>query len=138
MNIDINHLFTYHPPSPEQVVVYDRIKAGFRTISETIDHIARGTPPVGVPPIPDYGPMYQEINASCRAAAELMVEHCPPSADLSAAIRCLRLVRNACNEFVVSRSRQQPDVALLAIARAELFKARWQANSSIALHRPTN
>lgn len=61
------------------------------------------------------------------------LEHCPKSADLAAALRCIRLGHAAMNEYVhlYLASGIRRDI-LLDIAEAEYDKARWQAISSIS------
>ena len=51
-------------------------------------------------------------------------------ADKTAAIRCIRLARNAANEGVTAGGGAR--ARLFALAATELQKARWQACSAIA------
>lgn len=131
----IEHLFTYHPPTPEQVTKYETIKAAVAEVNEVIDTLRRLVPGLKADEnASDYLKCYQAINASTKALVAVLCELCPPSADLAAAVRCVRLVRNACNEQVVWVARGSVP-GFLVIARHELIKARWQANSAIALEK---
>jgi hypothetical protein len=121
---EIEHMFTYHPPSTEQQAKYAAISAAVAHGSALINSLQWCTKPVKTE-------AFARINDITKAIATTMCEHCPPSADLSAAIRCVRLVRNACNAYA-----RTPEAAFLITATQELIKAKWQANSAIALHRP--
>ena len=86
--------------------------------------------------------LFDRVNASARAFAIAIDASAPESADKTAAIRCVRLARNAANEAVVAACAEQAGMpvrvwasaqSLLNVAHAEIVKARWQANSAIAI-----
>lgn len=73
------------------------------------------------------------VNAITRAFAEAIDANAPDSADKTAAIRCVRLARNAANERIMSVVQGFPThINCIAEARRQLVLARWQANSAIA------
>lgn len=73
---------------------------------------------------------FARINAACLAFAEVIDAEAPDSADKSAAIRCVRLARNAANEAVVGDEGRAADMRV--ICAQELLKARWLAGSAVA------
>jgi hypothetical protein len=119
----LDNWFTYHPPTDETAPKYDAVRRGQLdadfgiAISVAVDS-----------PDPD-AVRYGNINAVTRNFAEIIDANAPDSADKTAAIRCVRLARNAANE-AVANPKGAPRLA--AIAATELQKARWQANSAIA------
>lgn len=131
----IDHMFTYQPPTPEQTVKYKAIATASNAVEHSLKRLdqraAAGCQCCNGGP--DYSEEYRRINDTARALVESFVLNCPPSADLAAAIRCARLVRNAYNMYVVGLAGGIKKPYLLAIARDELTKACWQANASIAL-----
>lgn len=129
----IKTMFTWAKPKPAQVKKYRSIAAVF---DETFLALAEA-------PQPDKS-QYQGINDKCSELVTTMVKLAPKSADLSAAVRCVRLARNAFNarqvalEKVIAGVELSPSESHLvhsgvALARNELLKAKWQANASIAL-----
>jgi hypothetical protein len=75
------------------------------------------------------------------AFVTLINELCPSSADSSAAIRCVRLARNAYNEYLCEvirhlQGRTSPHPVSLEhwkqVAWEKLTEARWQASAAIA------
>lgn len=78
---------------------------------------------------------YDEVNEAGKAFAEAIKEHAPPSADRTAAIRCVRLACMALREVGLSEKRT-PEVAsdLTKAAMVDALKAKWQASAAIALH----
>jgi hypothetical protein len=76
----------------------------------------------------------EEVNARTRAFAEVLDAQAPDGADKAAAYRCIRLARNAANEFIMACvTYQSPCADVLRIAADEIVKARWQACSAVAL-----
>lgn len=76
---------------------------------------------------------YDTVNATLRTFAEVIDANAPDSADKAAAIRCVRLARNALNEHVASCLLSYPvHINMLAEASRQLVLARFQANSAIA------
>jgi len=76
---------------------------------------------------------FEPVRQAFLAFATVINETCPESADKTAAIRCVRLARNAVNEWLCQARRRTTSKHLLELAHDELMKARWQANASIAL-----
>ena len=80
--------------------------------------------------------LYTLINEECKMFAVTIDNLAPDSADKSAAIRCVRLARNAFNECVTVPTNQDGKrdhlAWLFTVGQTELVKARWQANSAIA------
>jgi hypothetical protein len=76
------------------------------------------------------------VNGALFALALAIETNAPESADKSAAIRCVRLARMAALEFISARQAdpaEKPRTGLTTMALWEIDKARWQANSAIAL-----
>lgn len=118
----LDNWFTYHPPTDETAPKYAAIRKAEEACRFGL------TMGIGLTDEPAHV-RYDHINSACRAFAVAIDEHAPDSADKTAAIRCVRLARNAANEAVT-------DVAgagrLQAVALTEIQKARWQANSAVA------
>jgi hypothetical protein len=118
--------FTYHAPTDETRPKYAAIAAAESVAAQCVTALLNGG---------DFA-TYDNINAACLRFADVIDENAPDSADKSAAIRCVRLARNALNEAVAVGSRLGwNDATVIALAReagAELRRARWQANSAIA------
>jgi hypothetical protein len=122
LNETLDNWFTYHPPTEETGPKYDALRH-----AEDVACAAIGT-------------SHDTINAACRAFVEEIYRLCPPGADASAAVRCVRIARNAANEALVTGRLEQEGKPtgriscsqLQDIAIVELRKARWQANSAIA------
>ena len=80
--------------------------------------------------------LYALINEECKKFAIVIDNLAPDSADKTAAIRCVRLARNAFNESVTVPTNQDGKrdhlAWLFTVGQTELVKARWQANSAIA------
>lgn len=145
----IDDLFTYVPPDEKRAAAHGAINAAAGEVSNTLVFITdqlleitggshwRGNPAFSPQA---FSPLFGILTESCKQFAIIANQNCPPSADLAASIRCIRLVRNAMNELIcrARAARGYPlvnieDDNLLRIARDELCKARWQANAAIAL-----
>jgi len=118
--------FTYIAPNDDTAARHQRILSAqtecAASIVEDID--ADDVPPRA---------RFERISAACKRFHDELVAVCPPSADLSAAIRCVRLARMAANEAVAvphARSR------CAHIAEEQLTLARWQACAAVALALP--
>ena len=74
---------------------------------------------------------YDAINRACYYFAAACEQLCPPCADLSAAIRCIRLVRMMANEGLATcvKPNLQKDGPMFT----QLMLARMQACAAIAL-----
>lgn len=113
--------FTYHAPTDETKPKYTAIRAAEIKAAADIDDALGNFAGVEA---------FGRINAACLAYADVIDTQAPDSADKSAAIRCVRLARNAANEAVVADIEHAADMRV--ICAQELVKARWQANSAIA------
>jgi hypothetical protein len=82
----------------------------------------------------------ERISDVLRRFAQAINEHAPDGADKAAAIRCVRLARNAYNEALFGFAEfglgRVPLLRgpLVDQARQNLLAAKWQANAAIALH----
>jgi len=137
---DLDTLFTYHAPTAEQAPKYLAIRQAeteARDVIATIHanlighYIEKVTPAT-----------YASVNDACKQFARAVCDNCPGSADTSAAVRCIRLARNAMNEVIAGHlaNEERGDIFdvdylkhILGMAGDELLKARWQASSAIAL-----
>ncbi|HLD90215.1 MAG TPA: hypothetical protein VI911_04245 [Patescibacteria group bacterium] len=131
--------FTYHPPTQEQAPHYAAIRLAECNAADLCGWLARCI--AGHDSIDSANP-YDRVNSHCRAFAEVIVEYTPPVADQTAAIRCIRLARNALNEAIsLLASPAMPEAAdlerLNGIARDQLRMARWWASSAIACREPS-
>jgi hypothetical protein len=75
------------------------------------------------------------INDACKNFAVEISTVCPPSADRSAAERCVRLARMLANEAILGENFEEQD-DLFKKAKEQLMLARMQACASIALALP--
>jgi hypothetical protein len=82
---------------------------------------------------------YAAVNDACKAFYEVIQKVCPPSADRSAAERCVRLARMKANETMYpmheSCTADLPG-KLGEAALMELLSAKHQASASISLALP--
>ena len=133
----LDNWFTYHAPTDETSVKYGAIRlaeqeahslfAGLRS------RLALAYGGINIDENQLTIDDCDKVNAVTRTLAELIDANAPDSADKAAAIRCVRLARNGANEWIMSNVSGYPlHVDSLALATAELVKARWQANSAIA------
>ena len=126
----LDNWFTYHPPTEGQKPAFAAIAAMERDCAEML------TKP---------GLTHNQVNAMLRRFVEMIDALAPDSADKTAAVRCVRIARNAINEAIMQAARSEHpashclwvcehDLVSLPcrIAVHELIKARWQANSAIA------
>lgn len=130
----LDNWFTYHAPTEETAPRYAAIRA---TEAEAVNAcLAAVTDPEGGP----LSKRFALVNQATRCFAEVIDSNAPDCADKAAAIRCVRLMRNAANEAIAiananaNGAEEDGDTAraLLIVAMAEATKARWQANSAIA------
>jgi hypothetical protein len=120
--------FTYHPPTEEQKPKYAALRVAFAEASlPGVALLNEGTLAT-----------HDEVNRRSRALVETIDALVPESADRTAAIRCVRLARNAFNEAIVQARGEDGAQAwlvhdLVTEGNRQLRLARWQANSAIAL-----
>jgi uncharacterized protein (DUF849 family) len=136
---DIDTMFTYVPPNEETTPKYKRIRLAESSVYWVLADIDSILMPSPGRPTSTRDESFANITDACRTLAIAILEECPDCADRTAAFRCLRLARNAMNEFTqlafiaLEGHAPEPSNELLTIARMELQKARWQACSAIAL-----
>lgn len=132
----LDNWFTYHAPTDETGPKYLAITSCEYECRDLFTHAIT----------------HHDINGKLRQFAELIDQLAPDSADKTAAIRCVRIARNALNEALMLANKIDgparnldehgaraiatgPERAIsLAVttARQQLLMARWQANSAIA------
>lgn len=118
--------FTYHTPTEETAPKYTAIRE-----AEFACHIAFAA--LGADDYTLTLADCAEVNRVTREFAMVIDANAPDCADKDAAIRCVRLARNAANERVVSVVYGFPThINASAEASRQLVLARWQANSAIA------
>lgn len=117
-------LFTYHVPTEVTKPLHDAINAAFKQCA------------AAMPGFNDAGPeRFVVINEATKAFYVVIDGTAPPSADKAAALRCVRLARNAFNEMCCGISDSwHSRYNLYNIGLDELYKAKWQANAAIALN----
>lgn len=120
-----NH-FSYHAPTEETAPKYAAIRAAEFECHKLCGSLSMGEYTATLA-------NYNEVNATLRTFAEIIDANAPDSADKEAAIRCVRLARNALNEHIASCIQSFPvHINMLAEASRQLVLARFQANSAIA------
>ncbi len=120
--------FVYQPPTDEQKPKYAALRESEEAARVVISNIYMKYDAVDFEDKKVQQECYTTVNASCKAFAEVCEANCPPSADLSAAIRCIRLARMLVNEDVSQQEFYRDELAL-----QQLELARMQASSAIAL-----
>lgn len=115
----LDHWFTYHPPTPETEPKYAAITLARQEAEAVVLAEGSGRNP----------PNFERVGAALKNLAIVILNNAPACADTTAAIRCVRLARNAANALL----RSPGDGQLQAIAIQNLYSAQWQANSAVAL-----
>ena len=119
-------MFAYHAPTEAQVPKY----AAIREAEKTARGVFFGTAEVamigGSTPTEDYA----VVNDACRHFHAAIIEHTPPSADRSAAERCVRIARMLMNEWITG---DKDVLQMVKDAAHQLMLARMQACAAIAL-----
>jgi hypothetical protein len=118
--------FTYHAPTEEQKPKYANITSARDACATKLAGAFVSYQSTG-----KNATYFDVVNKATREFAEVIDANAPVSADTTAAIRCVRLARNAANQALTEPVNSL--VVFAAIVDAELFKAQWQANSAIAL-----
>lgn len=128
----LDNYFTYHPPTEETAPKYAAIRAAEEACHVSIAFAKKRKvcSDEGIPADAGVVDLYAEINRRTRCYAEVIDASAPDSADKAAAIRCVRLARNAANEAVTLNL--LGDAFLWTQAQEQLRLARFQANSAIA------
>ena len=125
----IDNWMTYHPPTEEQAPKYADIRRAEKVFRDALLYDV----------IPNAGKPTECFSTITITARDLLTSidyNAPDSADKNAAIRCVRLARNAANEAVMTLNgegaMEEMVSMLIQTAIAEAIKARWQACSAIA------
>jgi hypothetical protein len=144
----LDNWFTYHEPRNEtEVEAFKAIGTAFKlaleeSVSATNNGVYLRANELGIKPgtplhSKDFQSVFNQVNTALRNFVEVIDAHCPDSADKSAAIRCVRLARNAANEGIVMHMkrlqelpRHEEDWAVWLTQ--QLTHARWQASAAIA------
>ena len=136
----IADLFGYQPPNDDTTPRHARIDAAAdaaqKAITAALDgFIDANALMIGAAGKP--GPaQYGMITNACRDLVAEMQAVCPPSADLSAAIRCVRLARmHANNALRVDAPCFEP-AEDAKHAQLQIKHARFQAKAAVALALP--
>ncbi len=131
---DIKCMFCYVPPDEFTAVKHAAINEAVDAMEEALKpaEVAYGAQPE------DFAPQYEALNCAAENLVTVIVAQCPPSADRSAAIRCVRLSRNAFNKVLSHYQGGGSATDMLAsvaedVMYQELLKAQFQANAAIAL-----
>ena len=135
----IQDLFGYRPPNDDTKPRFSLLDTAYHAACHTFCTVveARTDPNalmVGIVPTAS-SEQFNEITRACRAFVDEIKLVCPPSADQTAAVRCVRLARMYGNNALLQRDcfspRKDYEQAL------EQLKLAWfQANASIALALP--
>ena len=117
--------FTYHQPTEETAPKYKAIAAAVQGLRDAV-YEARQMPHEPGTRAPEEA--FKLVTDAARAFVETIDSVCPPCADATAAVRCVRLCRNAANDLLCGQTAQvYHDLFML-----NLHQARYQANSAIA------
>jgi hypothetical protein len=138
--VPIPDLFGYQPPNDDTRPRHARVDAAadacVKVLRETLDsRIDPDALMASVVPKAT-GAQFAAITDVCRTLVEEMESVCPPSADLAAAVRCVRLARMFANNALVSPGDCLEPADDRRQALLQLKLARFQAKASIALATP--
>ena len=129
----IPDLFGYQPPNDDTRPRHARVDAAadacVKVLRETLDADGLVVPKAT-------GAQFAAITDACRTLVEEMESVCPPSADLAAAVRCVRLARMFANNALVAPGDCFEPADDRRQALLQLKLARFQAKASIALATP--
>jgi len=120
--------FTYHRPTEVTTPKYQAIRAAHESCSAAVVEALQDA--IGTSQ-KDFG----TVNQALREFAHVINVQAPDSADKTAAIRCIRLARNAVNEVLYNINSMEEEMfqVLGQLVDGELHKARWQACAAIAI-----
>ncbi len=129
---EMDRLFTYHPPTDEKAARHKAVNDAAAELSLAVVYVASVLDPYKQPQATQ-AELFGIIGTKTRTLYRAIMDNCPGSADRSAALRCVRLVRNELNGWVTGGGAGLSSRAML---KYEIRKARYQANSAIALEKP--
>jgi hypothetical protein len=129
--------FEYQPPNAATAPKYAAIREAERVATAAcIDSMNVGAWRGRTPTNDDKQAAFIVIGHATKALHDLIERECPPCADTTAALRCVRLARMAANEVVAGPA--DIDVGGIAAQCGDnLRAARWQACAAVALNTPT-
>jgi hypothetical protein len=118
--------FSWHPPTEETAPAYAAIREAERMALAGIIGAMNDPGPVAA--------RFERVNNVTRGFAVVIDQHAPDGDDKAAAIRCVRLMRNAANEALATMTTADSETinALLQVVVIEGWKVRWQACSAVA------
>jgi hypothetical protein len=125
----IDNWFTYHAPTEETAPKYADLRRAEKVFRDVLLFSV-------VPKLKEPVLCFSMITSAARDLIQSINYNAPDCDDKTAAIRCVRLARNAANEFVMTMNGdgviEEMANMLLQVALEEALKARWQACSAIA------
>ena len=118
--------FRYHQPGPKAQALHADVTQGADSLWAILHQVIRLDGPKPA--------RFEAAGKAIRDYADILNAACPDGADKSAAMRSLRLARNATNEAIAIRTKED-GIWLMheRMALMEITKARWQANAAIAI-----
>lgn len=135
----IADLFGYQPPNDDTKPRFAHLDAVYSSTCDTFrvvveDRVDSNALMVGAVP-PPTSVEFNLITTACRTFVDAMKKACPPSADQTAAVRCVRLARMYANNALLQKDYFSP---CMDYERAldQLKMAWFQAKASIALALP--
>lgn len=124
--INLDNLFSHHPPKGDQAERYARLRRGFEEARESLLRDTYGNDAFSISPPP--APVrHQKVGTVTRCLADMALECCPPSAEATLAVRQIELARMWANELIITGSGEAP--MLVAIT-----EARFWACAAIAIN----
>lgn len=120
----LDNWFTYHAPTEETAPKYAAINAAKDLF---VNEVVAAITTEGM--VQD---RFDKINKAARAFSETIDVNAPDSADKTAAIRCVRIARNAANEAIAQAGNEILEKHLAQVFAQNVLASRWQANSAIA------
>ena len=126
----------YIPPNEDTARRYKIVVAAFlaaiSVVDETIKPYKHNADHKG-----NHPEDFNSVRDVTQSFIEACEQVCPKSADLSAAIRCIRISRMLANQVILQGGERLCDVPLLALrVKQSLWEARVQACAAIALAEP--
>jgi hypothetical protein len=99
-------LFTYHPPTDETAPKYAAITSAEEHLHDAIFNALFKVREQHNTNPPAYVIDYDSVNAAARSFYEAIDANCPPSADKSAAFRCVILAKMCANRGLLNAARE--------------------------------
>ena len=119
---DLDRWFAWKPPRDDQADAYTAVRSAEAAVSLTLGHVFQTS--VATP----------KASTVTRAFARVLLQCCPDSPERDEAMKCIREVRYAMNEWLHvacrianPQQRQQAHYQLYTLAANSLNRARWWA-----------